>query len=218
LNSFTAADMRRVLFTLLVAGWACFGLAQGTSAIKFPSPDGRFALRVADLEVDLIEMTTGKVMVDLGTLWINRDDESDREHPVLVWSGDSRWVAYGTRTFVSGSTTVYFWDGLAFKKLALPANLPEPKIKPRNGDSDVKLKGSAEELLKWIKPGELQLSSKEMHVITPPSRRLPVRKPKCRSSGSQQCEPNQPMKPTAPDRLNESNLTTDPCRGLSLSR
>jgi len=70
--------MRRVLFTLLVAGWACFGLAQGTSAIKFPSPDGRFALRVADLEVDLIEMTTGKVMVDLGTLWINRDDESDR--------------------------------------------------------------------------------------------------------------------------------------------
>ena len=30
--------MRHVLFTLLLAGWACFVLAQGTSAIKFPSP------------------------------------------------------------------------------------------------------------------------------------------------------------------------------------
>ena len=58
--------MRHVLFTLLVAGWTCFGLAQGSSAIKFPSPDGRFALRVSDLKVDLIEATTGKVMVDLG--------------------------------------------------------------------------------------------------------------------------------------------------------
>ena len=69
-------------------------------------------------------------------------------------------MAYGTRTFSSGKTTVYCWDGSGFKELALPANLPEPKIKPRKGDSDVKLKGYAEEPLKWINPGELQLSSK----------------------------------------------------------
>lgn len=156
--------MSRAFVTLLLACWVNVGLAEDTSAIRFASPDGRFALRVTDLKVDLIETTTSKVMVDLGTLWINRDDESDREHPVLVWSGDSKWVAYGTRTFVSGSTTVYFWDGSAFKELALPANLPEPKIKPRKGDSDVKLKGYAEEPLKWINPGELQLSSKLMGV------------------------------------------------------
>ena len=154
--------MSRSFVTLLLACWANLGLAEDTSAVRFASPDGRFALRVADLKVDLIETTTGKVIVDLGTLWINRDDESDREHPVLVWSGDSKWVAYGTRTFASGSTTVYFWDGSAFKELALPAKLPEPKIKARKGNGGVKLKGYAVEPLKWINPGELELSSKLM--------------------------------------------------------
>ena len=154
--------MSRSFVTLLLACWANLGLAEDTSAVRFASPDGRFALRVADLKVDLIETTTGKVIVDLGTLWINRDDESDREHPVLVWSGDSKWVAYGTRTFASGSTTVYFWDGSAFKELTLPAKLPEPKIKARKGDGGVKLKGYAVEPLKWINPGELELSNKLM--------------------------------------------------------
>jgi len=154
--------MLRAFVILLLMCCASLGIAGDTSAIKFPSPDGRFALRVADLKVDLIETTTGKVIVDLGTLWINRDDESDREHPVLVWSGDSKWVAYGTRTFASGSTTVYFWDGSAFKELALPAKLPEPKIKARKGDGGVKLKGYAVEPLKWINPGELEMSSKLM--------------------------------------------------------
>jgi hypothetical protein len=152
--------MLRAAVILLLACSASFGLGQDTSEVKFPSPDGHFGLRVVDLKVDLIERTTGKVIVDLGTLWVNRDDESDREHPVLVWSSDSKWVAYGTRTFSSGKTTVYCWDGSAFKELALPAKMPEPKIKPRKGDSGVKLKGYAEEPLKWINPGELQMSSK----------------------------------------------------------
>jgi hypothetical protein len=156
--------MLRAFVILLLACWLSVGLAEDTSVMKFPSPDGRFALRVADVKVDLIETPSGKVMVDLGTLWVNREDKSDKEQPVLVWSGDSKWVAYGKRALVSGSTIVYFWDGSAFKELALPAKLPEPKIKPRKGDSDVKLKGYAEEPLKWISPGELQLSSKLMGV------------------------------------------------------
>ncbi len=156
--------MSRAFVILLLTCCASLGIAEDTSALKFPSLDGRFALRVADLKVDLIETPSGKVMVDLGTLWINRDDESEREEPVLVWSADSKWVAYGTRTFAAGSTTVYFFDDSAFKKVALPANLPEPKLKPRKGDSDVKLKGYAEEPLKWINPGELQICSKLMGV------------------------------------------------------
>ena len=152
--------MLRGLMILLLTSCASLGTAEDTSPIKFPSPDGRFALRVADPKVDLIETSSGKVMVDLGTLWINRDNESEREKPLLVWSADSKWVAYGTLTIGAGSTAVYFFDGSAFKELALPKKLPEPKIKPREGDSGVKLKGYAEEPLKWTRPGELQLSSK----------------------------------------------------------
>jgi hypothetical protein len=153
--------MLRAAIILLLACSASFGLGQNTSEVKFPSPDGRFGLRVVDLKVDLIERESGKVMVDLGTLWVNRDKESEREVPVLVWSADSKWVAYGTpRTYLAGSTTVYFFDGSAFKELALPAYLPEPKLKPRKGDSDIKLKQYAELPLKWINPGQLEMSSK----------------------------------------------------------
>jgi hypothetical protein len=158
--------MLRAFVILLLMCCATLGIADDTSAIKFPSPDGRFALRVQDLKVDLIEITTGNVMFDLGTLFSDPDVPSSREQPLLVWSGDSKWVAYGA-TFgqfhgspMSGKTTLYFFDGSAFKRLALPAKLPEPKIKPREGDSGVKLKGYAEEPLKWTKPGELELSSK----------------------------------------------------------
>lgn len=154
----------RGFIILLLGCLASAVLGEDTTAIKFQSPDGRFGLRVADPKVDLIETASGKVMIDLGTLWINRDADSDREKPVLVWSNDSKWVAYGTRTSVSGSTKVYFWDGSAFKELALPAKLPDPKIKPRKGDSDVKLKGYAEEPLKWIRPGELEVSNKLMGI------------------------------------------------------
>ena len=154
--------MSRAFVILLLTGWASVGLAENTSAVKFPSPDGRFALRVADLKVDLIETPSGKVMLDLDTLWVDREDERNKDEPVLVWSSDSKWVAYGTRTLQSGSTKVYFWDGSAFKELALPAKLPEPKIKPRKGDSGVKLKGYAVEPLKWMNPGEVELSSKLM--------------------------------------------------------
>src|SRR5438034_521731 len=154
--------MLRAFVILLLMCCASLGIAGDTSAIKFPSPDGRFALRVADLKVDLIETPSGKVMLDLGTLWVDREDARNKDEPALVWSSDSKWVAYGTRTLQSGSTTVYFWDGSAFKEFALPAKLPEPKIKPRKGDSGVKLKGYAVEPLKWINPGELELSNKLM--------------------------------------------------------
>jgi hypothetical protein len=154
--------MSRDFVILLLSCWASVGLAEDTSAVKFPSPDGRFALRVADLKVDLIETPSGKVMLDLDTLWVDREDERNKDEPALVWSSDSKWVAYGTRTLQSGITKVYFWDGSAFKELALPAKLPEPKIKPRKGDTGVKLKGYAVEPLKWINPGEVELSSKLM--------------------------------------------------------
>ena len=152
--------MLRALVFLLLTCCASVGLAEDNLAIKFPSPDGRFALRVTGVKVDLIE-TSGKVLVDLGTLWVNRDDQSEREEPVLVWSPDSKWVAYGTRTIESGNTAVYFWNGMAFEEVRLPAKLPEPKL-----DTDkVKPKGYAVRPLRWVKPGELELSSELMGLM-----------------------------------------------------
>jgi hypothetical protein len=129
--------------------------------IKYPSPNGRFALRISeDLKIDLIE-TSGRILVDLGKLYVD-PDSSYQEKPLLVWSADSKWAAYGTRNQVSGQTTVYFWNGVAFEEVRLPGNLPEPKIEPRKGSGGVKLKGYALAPLRWLRPGELELSNELM--------------------------------------------------------
>jgi hypothetical protein len=162
-HSSFALAMRRVFVTLLLVGWTTSGLGEQKPAIKFPSPDGRFALRIGeDLKVDLIK-TSGQIMVDLGKLYVD-PDSSYQEQPLLVWSADSKWAAYGTRNQVSGQTAVYFWNGVAFEEVRLPAKLPEPKIEPRKGSGAVKLKGYALAPLRWLKPGELELSNESMGI------------------------------------------------------
>src|SRR6266704_4419865 len=68
--------------------------------IKYPSPNGRFALRITQPKddeyhptVELIEKDSVKVMV---TLHSASDTELfDASESVLVWSMDSKSVAYG---------------------------------------------------------------------------------------------------------------------------
>ena len=133
--------------------------------IKYPSPNGRFALRISDdLKIDLIE-TSGKILVDLGKLYIE-PETSLRDETILVWSADSKWAAYATRGpgYRSGNTTIYYWNDVAFEEVRLPGNLPEPKIEPRKGSGGVKLKGYALAPLRWLKPGELELSNESMGI------------------------------------------------------
>jgi hypothetical protein len=151
--------MYRVFLTLLVFCWTAVGLAEDSSSSKFPSPDGRFALRIAaDLKVELIEKASGEVMVDLGTVYSRY--LSHPEETVLVWSADSKWAAYATRGNREGDTSVYFWNGSAFEGVSLPDDLPGPEIKFRKGESGgVKNYGGAVKPLRWLKSGGLELSS-----------------------------------------------------------
>jgi hypothetical protein len=155
--------MVRALLTLVVLGWAVTGLAGDRVSIKYPSPDGRFAMRITEpeedgnteLKIELIEKASGKVMIDLGTAY-----SSHLSDTVLVWSADSKRTAYATRDNREGGTSVYFWNASAFDEIPLPDNMPEPEIKFRKGSSGgVKNYGGAVKPLRWLKSGELEMSS-----------------------------------------------------------
>src|SRR6266481_4964682 len=145
--------------------------------IKFPSPDGRFALRITrpkDDEyhptVELIEKQSGKVML---TLHSASDTELfDPSESVLVWSADSKRVAYGFRDsppgvrVVSRGALVCFWNGSGFDKVFLPENLPVPEIKfPKGKGGNVKPYGGGVKPLRWLKSGDLEMSSEDMVLL-----------------------------------------------------
>jgi len=124
--------------------------------IKYLSPDGRLALRIIDEQkVELIEKASGEVMVDLGEAWHNPGQVSQ----ILVWSRDSKRVAYGNRGYKGGEVSVYFWDGSSFEQVALPEELPSPHIKFPKDCGAVKNYGGAATPLRWLNSGELELSS-----------------------------------------------------------
>ena len=129
--------------------------------IKFPSPNGRFALRITESngedsrgrKVEIIEKASGKVMTNLGEPWRSQ---------TLVWSPDSKWAAYGNRGDKAGEVSVYFWNGSTFEEAPLPDDLPSPEIKFPKKIGSVKNYGGAVEPLRWLKSGELELSSDSM--------------------------------------------------------
>jgi len=142
--------------------------------IKYPSPDGRFALRITQSEddeyhptVDLIEKDTGKVLV---TLHSGSDtDLFTASDSILVWSAESKRVAYGFRANPPGarveerSALICFWNGSGFEKVFLPENLPVPDIKfPKGKGGNVKPYGGGVRPLKWLKSGDLEMSSEDM--------------------------------------------------------
>jgi hypothetical protein len=112
--------MRTFLFVAFACGLTYICPSVTGEEIKYPSPDGRFALRITDeRKVELIEKATSQVMVDLGDAWRSQ---------VLVWSPDSKWAAYGNRGDKAGEVSVCFWNGSTFEEVPLPDDLPSPHI------------------------------------------------------------------------------------------
>jgi hypothetical protein len=118
------------LLALLVLMTLCVPLyaedTETSDTVKSPSPDGRFALRIQQNDTGrkaaLIEKASGKILVDIG-------DASLPDKTLLVWSADSKRVAYASRFQKEGDTHVYFWNGSAFTEVNLPDELPNPDLK-----------------------------------------------------------------------------------------
>lgn len=137
----------------LVYPWQWLVAEQET---KYPSPDGKFALRITEPtgasggKIALIEKASGEVIIDLGEPWRSQ---------VLVWSSDSKRLAYANRGDKWGEVKVYFWNGSTFEAATLPDDLPSPDIKFPKDCGAVKNYGGAATPLRWLKSGDLELSS-----------------------------------------------------------
>jgi hypothetical protein len=146
------------LFRLCVLGSCCLAVCvNAREVITCKSPDGKFALRHSHAEQQpyagdtaIIELATHKTLVPL---------TSDREisQLALVWSSDSRRVAYYHSKLETQPTRVFFRTGSSFSEITLP-ELPSPKI-PLNASTA----GSGEKTstrvqpIEWLPSGDLLL-------------------------------------------------------------
>jgi hypothetical protein len=164
--------------TFLVAVVCCLAYpcpsVMAEEEVKYQSPDGRFALRIVQPKddeyhpmVDLIEKGSGNPLVNLHDS--SESDAFDPSECVLVWSADSKRVAYGFRANPPGArmvelgTLVCFWNGSGFDKVFLPENLPQPDIKfPKGNGGNVKPYGGGVRPLRWLRSGDLEISNEEM--------------------------------------------------------
>jgi len=166
--------MRALLFVVVFYCGAHLCSVSAAQEIKYPSPDGHFTLRITQPEndeyhptVELIEKQSGKVIL---TLHDGSDtDLFDPSACVLVWSTDSKRVAYGFQASPPGvrvlslGALVCFWNGSGFDKVFLPENLPDPDIKfPKGKEENVKPYGGGVKPLRWLKSGDLEMSSEDM--------------------------------------------------------
>jgi len=102
--------------TVPVSSWA-------DEQTKDPSPDGKFAMLVKDvverdearLKIDLIEVSSHKVVVDLAL-----SGHPHAEDCKLLWSPNSQRVAFYESHHRGGDTTVYFRNGSEFTESQLP--------------------------------------------------------------------------------------------------
>ena len=132
--------------------------------VKSKSPDGKFALRVTREDQQpfrqgaaIVEAKTRKVILDLDT---NKVFDPEAK---LLWSSDSKWVAYVTRIdeeMRSAATRVFVRNVSEFAEIKLP-ELPAPTL-PDQAPSSEK-RSTLIKPGRWSKPGLLDL---EYEIIT----------------------------------------------------
>ena len=91
--------------------------------IRDASPDGKFAMSLKNIldrgesrvKIELIEVSSGKVMLDLALSGGPHDKECR-----LLWSPDSQRVAFYEAVHRGGGTTVYFRNDTGFTESPVP--------------------------------------------------------------------------------------------------
>ncbi len=144
-------------FCLILLAVLSLRAAESTS---FPSPDGRFAVRTTDAADqsfrNIIEVKSGRALVELNGPFRAKTD------PVL-WSANSRWVAYANHGGRVADTSVLFWDGTEFTEVELPPMIdPElkfPPTKPRGTEVETLRSYASQKPLRWLKSGALVIES-----------------------------------------------------------
>jgi hypothetical protein len=83
--------------------------------IKYRSPNGKFAMRLTEDGNELVEIKSGKTLVELEEVGPGWAKDSK-----LVWSADSKYVAHFSADRHGGSTTIYRQSGDTFEAAQLP--------------------------------------------------------------------------------------------------
>jgi hypothetical protein len=160
--------IRYLLLGLLVLQLVGATLAED-EIVKSPSPDGKYALRLVkdsdgNASATIIDVKSKAVVVD-------ELDEVPHGHlksAELVWSADSKRVAFRRYSMRYDPVSVYIWDGTKFAEVELPdLPMPEPK-KPKPSKAEVdhqRLEFDAAMPQRWLKSGSLELTHAVSFVL-----------------------------------------------------
>jgi len=130
--------------------------------ITCKSPDGKFALRCTSADVQpyngdtaLIDLATQKTVLPLDSHWSIGQVK-------LVWSRDSRRIAYFAEKENGYATRIFVRSDGSFHEIALP-DLPSPK-RPQNATGSDAQTSVRIEPIKWTTPSDLLV---EKELINP---------------------------------------------------
>jgi hypothetical protein len=173
--------MKSILLIFVATG---FAMASGFAeeVIKFPSPDGKFALSMGSWLTNhfdstssgwvtdsaakpgaIIELKSHKVVVEFETPLRENEDKA-------IWNADSKRLALNHLGNRTTEMKVYFWDEGSFQEVELP-ELPEIQLKmspSRNPDAHSTVHFDYDKVtpLRWLKSGALVVSRERSETDT----------------------------------------------------
>jgi hypothetical protein len=130
----------RLILLILLSVRIAIALLLAEEATNFRSPDGRFALSGGSYETGHRDNATGNWIIDSKEKPAAIVDQASHkvllqlesalrpEEDKVLWSADSKWLAFNHRGNKQTDLSVYFWNGESFELVKLP-ELPEPELK-----------------------------------------------------------------------------------------